>query len=71
MAANKHQNVRAGISWSTDIAKLSRTHNNANIICIPARFVTKRLAANMVKAFLTTDFEGGRHMRRVGKIACS
>lgn len=71
MAANKHQNVRAAISWETQLAKLARTHNNANVICIPARFVTKRLAANMVKAFLTTDFEGGRHKRRVGKIGCS
>lgn len=71
MSANKHQDIRAAICWETAIAKLARQHNNANIICIPARFVTKRLAGNMVKAFLSTDFEGGRHKRRVGKIACS
>lgn len=71
MTANKHQNVRAAITWTTEISKLARTHNNANVICIPARFVTKRLAANMLKAFVETPFEGGRHKRRVGKIACS
>lgn len=71
MSANKHQNIRAAICWETAVAKLARQHNNANIICIPARFVTKRIAGNMVKAFLSTDFEGGRHKRRVGKIACS
>lgn len=71
MTANKHQNVRAAICWTTDIAKLARTHNDANIICIPARFVSKRMAGMMVKTFLETDFEGGRHDRRVGKIACA
>lgn len=71
MSANKHQKVRAAIAWETELAKLARTHNNANVLCIPARFVTKRMAGAMVKAFLNTDFEGGRHKRRVGKIACS
>jgi len=71
MAANKHQNVRAAICWEAELAKLARTHNNANVICIPARFVTKRMAGSMLKAFLNTKFEGGRHKRRVGKIACS
>ena len=70
MTANKHQNVRAAICWTPEIAELARQHNNANIICIPARFVGKRKAANMLSAFLATDFEGGRHQRRVGKIAC-
>jgi len=70
MTANKHKNVRAAICWTSEIAKLARQHNNANVICVPARFVTKRLANNMVKHFLTTEFEGGRHKRRVGKIAC-
>ncbi len=71
MSANKHQKVRAAIAWETDLARLARTHNNANVLCIPARFVTKRMASNMLKAFLTAEFEGGRHKRRVGKIACS
>jgi len=70
MTANKHANVRAAIAWSSDIAALARQHNNANILCIPARFVSKRLAAMMLKTFINTTFEGGRHDRRVGKIAC-
>ena len=70
MAANKHQKIRAAICWTSELAKFARTHNNANIICVPARFVTKRMAGNMLKKFLTTDFEGGRHKRRVGKISC-
>ena len=70
MTANKHQNIRAAICWKVEIAELARQHNNANIICIPARFVSTRMAGSMVKAFLNTPFEGGRHGRRVGKIAC-
>jgi len=70
MTANKHQKVRAAICWTQEIAKLARQHNNANVICIPARFVDKRLAGAMTKAFLNTDFEGGRHKRRVNKISC-
>lgn len=70
MAANKHQKIRAALCWNTDLAKLARQHNNANVIAIPARFVTKRMATNMVKAFIDTEFEGGRHKRRVGKISC-
>lgn len=71
MTANKHPEVRAAICWSKEIALLARQHNNANIICIPARFVSKRMAGSMVKAFIYEKFEGGRHQRRVGKIACS
>lgn len=70
MTANKTQKVRAAICWEKQIAILARQHNNANVICIPARFVTKRSAGTMLKAFLETKFEGGRHERRVGKIAC-
>lgn len=70
MTANKHSKVRAAISWNSEIAALARQHNNANVICIPARFVTKRMASNMLKKFLETKFEGGRHKRRVGKISC-
>jgi len=70
MTANKHQDIRAAICWNVEIAELARQHNDANIICIPARFVSTRMAGSMVKAFLNTPFEGGRHGRRVGKIAC-
>lgn len=70
ITANKHQGIRAAVTWLTDIAKLSRQHNNANVICIPARFVTPELAKEMVTAFLETPFEGGRHANRVNKISC-
>jgi len=69
MTANKHQGVRAAISWNEDLAKLARQHNNANILSIPARFVDEETALKMVKAFLNTEFEGGRHQRRVNKIS--
>lgn len=71
MTANKHQAVRAGIAWSVETAGLTRQHNNANIICIPARFVDESEALEIVQTFLSEDFEGGRHNRRVGKIACA
>ena len=70
MTANKHQEIRAAISWNVETAKLARQHNNANIICIPARFVDLEDAKAFVKEFLKTDFEGGRHERRVSKISC-
>jgi len=70
MTANKYQNIRAGLCWNNEVASLVRLHNNANIICIPARFVSKRMASTMLKTFLNTKFEGGRHDRRVGKISC-
>ena len=70
ITANKHQDVRAAICWQTDIARLARQHNNANIICIPARFVSTPEAEEMVNIFLNTEFEGGRHEKRVGKMAC-
>ena len=68
IAANKHQQVRAALCWQNEIAKLARQHNNANVICLPARFVTIDEALEMVHTFLTTDFEGGRHQKRVEKI---
>ena len=71
MTANKHADIRAAICWQKDIAILARQHNDANIICVPARFVSKRMAGIMVKAFLSSKFEGGRHGRRVKKISCS
>lgn len=71
MTANKHQGIRAAICWGEELAKLAREHNDANIICIPARFVREGDAEKMVALFMTTDFEGGRHQRRVEKIACA
>lgn len=68
MTANKHHGVRAALCWNTDLAKLARQHNDANIISIPGRFVSNETAWDMVKAFLTTDFEGGRHQQRIDKI---
>jgi len=69
MTANKHQGIRAAIAWQKDLAELARQHNDANILAIPCRFVDRNMTMVMVKAFLTTDFEGGRHARRVDKIA--
>lgn len=70
IAANKHQGIRAAICWENELASLARQHNNANIICIPARFVSEELAKEMVMTFLNTAFEGGRHAERVAKISC-
>jgi ribose 5-phosphate isomerase B len=71
MTANKHQGVRAAQCWTPEIASLARQHNNANAVCLPARFIAKELALDIVKAFLNAEFEGGRHERRVNKIACT
>lgn len=70
VTANKHQTVRAGLCWATDVAKLIRLHNDANMICIPARFVSLALAQEMIELFMNTAFEGGRHQNRVDKISC-
>lgn len=70
ITANKHQGIRAAICWQTELALLSRQHNNANIICIPARFVSVQNALTMVDTFMQTSFEGGRHSTRVNKISC-
>ncbi len=69
MVANKYSHVRAALCWKPEIAKLSRLHNDANILSLPARFITNDQAADMLEVFLTTDFEGGRHQRRVDKIS--
>ncbi|MEE9361929.1 MAG: RpiB/LacA/LacB family sugar-phosphate isomerase [Cellulophaga sp.] len=71
MTANKHQKVRAALCWNKEIVELARLHNNANILSIPARFVSLPQALEMVETFLNTSFEGGRHERRVDKISCS
>ena len=71
ITANKHQTIRAAICWEEELAELARKHNDANIICIPARFVSEGLTEKMVNIFLSTAFDGGRHEGRVKKIACS
>ena len=71
MTANKYQNVRAALCWSDEIAILGRSHNDANIICIPARFVSLDEAKIMVTKFINEPFEGGRHQNRVNKIPCA
>lgn len=68
MSANKHKNIRAALCWNEELATLARQHNNANVLCVPARFVTLEAAENMVRAFMNTAFEGGRHERRAEKI---
>jgi ribose 5-phosphate isomerase B len=70
ITANKHKGIRAALCWGEEIAKLVREHNDANIICIPGRFVRQGDAEKMLQIFMTTDFEGGRHQRRVDKMAC-
>ncbi len=71
MTANKHEGIRAGLCWLTEVAELVRLHNNANIICIPARFVSMELSFEMIEKFMSTSFEGGRHQNRVNKITCA
>ncbi len=68
ITANKHQQIRAAIVWKTELAALARQHNNANVLCIPCRFVSLEEATTFVQTFLTTPFEGGRHQSRVDKI---
>lgn len=70
MTLNKHQGIRAALCWTPELARLTRQHNNANVLVLPARFIEPVLALEIVDAFLATDFEGGRHVNRVNKIAC-
>ena len=70
ITANKHQGIRAAICWNEELASLARKHNNANILCLPARFIDFGLAEKVVEKFINTDFEGGRHATRVNKITC-
>lgn len=70
MTANKHAGIRAALCWNTELAALARQHNNANVVCIPARFIAQADSNLIINTFLTTPFEGGRHERRVNKIAC-
>ena len=70
MTANKHQNIRCALCWTKEIVQLGREHNDANILSLPARFISLPQALEMVKTFLETEFAGGRHERRVEKIPC-
>lgn len=70
ITANKHQGVRAALCWIEEVAALARQHNDANIVCIPARFVSHEVAEKILDRFLHSSFEGGRHERRVSKISC-
>lgn len=70
MTANKHQGVRAALCWKTEIAELARLHNDANIVVLPARFISIEEALEIVDVFFNTSFEGGRHQARVEKISC-
>jgi ribose 5-phosphate isomerase B len=71
MTANKHQGIRSAICWTPEIASLARQHNDANIVTLPARFISTETALEIIDVFFSTDFEGGRHLNRVNKIACS
>jgi ribose 5-phosphate isomerase B len=70
ITANKHQGIRAAICWNEELAGLARQHNNANVLCIPQRFISADLAQKILDRFLHANFEGGRHERRVNKISC-
>jgi ribose 5-phosphate isomerase B len=70
ITANKHQGIRAALCWTSELGMLAKQHNNANVLCLPARFIDINTATQIVDAFINTDFEGGRHENRVNKIAC-
>lgn len=70
MSANKHQGIRAGLAWNKEVATLIKQHNNANIICIPARFLSEDEALEVLQTYMNQEFEGGRHQTRVDKIPC-
>jgi len=70
MTVNKHAGIRAALCWSVEIARLARLHNNANILSLPARFISEKETYIMIDVFFSTDFEGGRHQRRIDKIPC-
>jgi ribose 5-phosphate isomerase B len=70
MTVNKHPGIRAALSWTPEIARLARSHNDANVLSLPARFISKEEAYQITDVFFSTDFEGGRHQRRIDKIPC-
>ena len=67
---NKHQGIRAGLAWCSEVGRLVKAHNNANVLVLPARFISYRMASSIVRTWLDTDFEGGRHQRRIDKMPC-
>ena len=67
---NKHQGIRAGLAWNTAVGALVKAHNNANVLVLPARFIPYRMASLIVRTWLETEFEGGRHQRRIDKMPC-
>jgi len=67
---NKHQGIRAGLAWNSEVGRLVAAHNNANVLVLPARFINYRMASSIVRMWLDTDFEGGRHQRRIDKMPC-
>lgn len=69
MAANHHQGIRAALAWNEEVASLARQHNNANVLCLPARYISEKEAFSITEAYLNASFEGGRHERRVDKIS--
>lgn len=71
MTLNKHEGIRSALCWNEELADLARQHNDANVVALPARFITDEMAKRIVQRFLTAEFEGGRHQRRVDKIACA
>ena len=71
MVANKYQGIRSGLCWNSELAEMTRLHNDANILAVPARYITEEVGLEIVSTFLETEFEGGRHQRRVDKIKCS
>lgn len=71
ITANKHQGIRAALCWNEELGALARQHNNANVLCLPARFISADTAQAIVSVFLSTAFEGGRHLNRVNKIGCN
>ena len=70
MTANKHQGIRSALCWNKEIGKLAKSHNNANVICLPGRFISFEEAKEILNTFFNTEFEGGRHDRRINKISC-
>lgn len=70
MTANKHQGIRSALCWNKDIGKLAKSHNNANVICLPGRFITFEEAKEILEVYFNTKFEGGRHSKRINKISC-
>jgi ribose 5-phosphate isomerase B len=70
MTANKHQGIRSALCWNTEVASLAKSHNNANILCLPGRFIDLETAKGIIQTFFETEFQGGRHQRRIDKISC-